>query len=80
VRLFLVVQYLTPNTGPSQATLLQDKIVNELARGYSATPAQVVLAWGLSRGYSVIPKSVTAGAFIRSAKLATGSIIAPFFL
>jgi len=54
--------HLTDHFTPKQGypTLLQDKIVNELARNYSATPAQVVLAWGLSRGYSVIPKSVTA--------------------
>ncbi|EJF60692.1 Aldo/keto reductase [Dichomitus squalens] len=33
--------------------------VLELAQKYNATPAQVLIAWGVKRGYSVIPKSIT---------------------
>lgn len=31
----------------------------EVAKRVSKTPAQVLIAWGLTRGYSVIPKTVT---------------------
>ncbi|KAJ8489045.1 hypothetical protein ONZ51_g3154 [Trametes cubensis] len=33
--------------------------VHEIAQRLNATPAQVLIAWGVKRGYSVIPKSVT---------------------
>ncbi|EIW54209.1 Aldo/keto reductase [Trametes versicolor FP-101664 SS1] len=33
--------------------------VEEIAKKLNATPAQVLIAWGVKRGYSVIPKSVT---------------------
>lgn len=43
-------------------SLLDHSVVKEVAAKYpDATPAQVLLSWGLSRGYSVIPKSVTPG-------------------
>ena len=32
--------------------------VKEVANKLGATPAQVLIAWGVYRGYSVIPKSV----------------------
>ena len=35
--------------------------VQEIAKKLNATPAQVLIAWGVKRGYSVIPKSVTPG-------------------
>jgi alcohol dehydrogenase (NADP+) len=37
--------------------LLKNDVVLEIAGEASCTPAQVVLAWGMSRGTSVIPKS-----------------------
>lgn len=45
-------------TTRSKAPLLLDnKVVVDIAGKRDCTPAQVVLAWGMSRGVSVIPKS-----------------------
>lgn len=38
--------------------VLDNKTVTLIAAAHEATPAQVVLAWGMQRGYAVIPKSV----------------------
>ena len=35
-------------------------MIIEIAKELGATPAQVLVAWGVHRGYSVIPKSVQA--------------------
>ncbi|KAF1967005.1 Aldo/keto reductase [Bimuria novae-zelandiae CBS 107.79] len=37
--------------------LLENETIKEIAEKRECTPAQVVLAWGISRGTSVIPKS-----------------------
>ncbi|CAI6335799.1 unnamed protein product [Periconia digitata] len=37
--------------------LLENHVIKEIADTSGCTPAQVVLAWGISRGVSVIPKS-----------------------
>ncbi len=39
-------------------SITNELLINELAEKYSATTAQIVLAWGMARGYAVIPKSV----------------------
>jgi alcohol dehydrogenase (NADP+) len=41
-----------------QAPLLQDPVVTEIAVAHGATPAQVLLAWGIATGTAVIPKSI----------------------
>ncbi|KAI4150215.1 MAG: hypothetical protein LQ340_004211, partial [Diploschistes diacapsis] len=41
--------------------LLSSDVIKGIAKDRECTPAQVVLAWGLSRGTSVIPKSSHAG-------------------
>jgi len=43
-----------------QKKLTDEPIVEEIAARLGATPAQVLVAWGVHRGYSVIPKSVQA--------------------
>ena len=51
-----------PLTPPSpvigKPKLTEYPIVQEVAKKLGATPAQVLVAWGVYRGYSVIPKSV----------------------
>ena len=45
-------------TTQSKATpLLENAVIKKIALKRECTPAQVVLAWGISRGTSVIPKS-----------------------
>jgi glycerol 2-dehydrogenase (NADP+) len=44
--------------GGKGSTLHTHTRVLEIAEQRKATPAQVLLSWGLSRGWSVIPKSV----------------------
>lgn len=46
-------------------TALLDPVILNIADKHQATPAQVLLAWGISRGYSVIPKTSSV---IRSAE------------
>lgn len=41
--------------------LIENPVVQEVAKKLGATPAQVLIAWGVYRGYSVIPKSVHEG-------------------
>lgn len=41
--------------------LLGDSIVVSLAEKYGATPAQILLNWGIQRGTVVIPKSENEG-------------------
>jgi alcohol dehydrogenase (NADP+) len=38
--------------------LLENKTIRRIADKHKATPAQIVLAWGMERGTAVIPKSV----------------------
>jgi alcohol dehydrogenase (NADP+) len=45
---------------PEKPGLLNDPVVQAIAAENAATPAQVVLAWGLQQGTAVIPKSVRA--------------------
>lgn len=36
----------------------------DIAKKNDATPAQILISWGIKRGYSVVPKSVTASRII----------------
>lgn len=42
-----------------EPVLLQDPQIIAIAQEYSATPAQILLQWGIARGTAVIPKSVS---------------------
>lgn len=48
-----VTSYMTLAYGK----VLKEPVISEIANNYDATPAQVTLAWALSKGYSVIPSS-----------------------
>ena len=43
---------------PNEPTLLNDPVIGSIAEAHGATPAQILISWGLNRGTSVIPKSV----------------------
>ena len=44
---------------PGEPVLLSHKTVVSVARKHHASPAQILLAWGLARGTTVLPKSVS---------------------
>ncbi|KAG6382068.1 NADP-dependent oxidoreductase domain-containing protein [Boletus reticuloceps] len=48
--------------------LTEHPVVQTVAKSLDATPAQVLIAWGVYRGYSVIPKSVHEGRIISNFK------------
>lgn len=48
-----ITSYMTLAYG----SVLQDLVINAIAKRHHATPAQVVLAWALTLGYAVIPSS-----------------------
>ena len=37
--------------------VMEDRVLQDIARQHGATPAQVALAWGMQQGFSVIPSS-----------------------
>ncbi len=49
--------YRVENKEVNLPILLEDDTILSIAQNHGATPAQVVLAWGMERGTSVIPKS-----------------------
>ena len=49
---------LTAMKEAGEPSLLADQVVADIAKKNSATPAQVLIAWGLARGLVEIPKSV----------------------
>ncbi len=44
----------------NEPTLLEEPVINKIAKAHQATPAQVLISWGLIRKISLIPKSVNA--------------------
>lgn len=41
----------------NEPSLLDDKVINQIAQNHNASPAQVLIKWHLTRGTAVIPKS-----------------------
>ncbi|KAI9314450.1 NADP-dependent oxidoreductase domain-containing protein [Dichotomocladium elegans] len=50
--------------GSTPSPILNDPRLVSISEKHQATPAQVLLAWGIQRGTSVIPKSVTPARII----------------
>lgn len=46
------------NLGVDEPHLLSDPLILELAETHAATPAQILIAWAITRGTAVLPKSV----------------------
>lgn len=44
-----------------EPSLLENEIINKIAKEHNASPAQVIIAWSVARGYTVIPKSTNTG-------------------
>lgn len=44
----------------SEAGLIREKRIIEIAKKHACSPVQVLLAWGMKRGIAVIPKSVNS--------------------
>ncbi len=42
----------------NEPSLLEDKVINQIAKKHGASPAQVLIKWDIMRGTAVIPKSV----------------------
>lgn len=47
--------------GSGDLSLLQNEVVNKIAKKHKAGPAEVLISWSLQSGYVVIPKSTTEG-------------------
>lgn len=47
-----------PMKGEAEPVLLDDPVIAQIAKSHQATPAQVLLQWGIARGTAVIPKTV----------------------
>ncbi|KAI8147943.1 NADP-dependent oxidoreductase domain-containing protein [Fennellomyces sp. T-0311] len=52
--------------GCKNSPLLKDSIVIEISAKYNATPAQVLLSWGIQRGTSVVTKSTNESRIIEN--------------
>jgi len=48
-----------PGQHRTGAPLLEDEVLVKIAKKVSASPAQVLIKWGIQRGISIIPKSST---------------------
>jgi len=51
-----------------EPSLLENKVIKEIAKKHASTPAQVLIKWSVSRGTAVIPKSVNKGRIIENLK------------
>ncbi|MFO7720425.1 MAG: aldo/keto reductase [Gillisia sp.] len=50
----------------NEPSLLEDKVINNIAKKHGASPAQVLIKWNIMRGTAVIPKSVNKDRIIEN--------------
>ncbi|KAJ1677539.1 hypothetical protein EV182_005952, partial [Spiromyces aspiralis] len=55
----IITTAYSPLGSTAKFNLREDDVIVEIANKHNATPAQVLLAWGVQRGTVVIPKSVS---------------------
>ena len=53
---------------PDEPSLLENKVITEIAKKHGASPGQVLINWSVLRGTAVIPKSVNEGRIIENLK------------
>ncbi|CCF54161.1 hypothetical protein NDA11_001703 [Ustilago hordei] len=66
----ILMQAYSP-LGSSGGPVLQDELVQSIAKAHGADPAQVVISWAAQRGVVALPKSVTASRIETNGKLIT---------
>ncbi|KAJ1935964.1 hypothetical protein FBU59_005214, partial [Linderina macrospora] len=66
----IIVTAYSPLGSTAEFNLRDDVVINEIAKAHGATPAQVLLAWGVKRGYTVVPKSVSKDRIVANFQLA----------
>lgn len=64
----IVMQAYSP-LGSSGGPVLQDSLVQSIAKAHNADPAQVVISWAAQRGVVALPKSVTPSRIETNRKL-----------
>lgn len=50
----------------NEPSLLENKVINQIAKKHGASPAQVIIKWNIMRGTAVIPKSVNKSRIIEN--------------
>ncbi|KAG8968868.1 hypothetical protein FRC03_005741 [Tulasnella sp. 419] len=56
--------------GSTNSPLLKDEVVLEIAEKHKASPAEVLIGWGIAKGFVVLPKSVTPSRIAANSKYA----------
>lgn len=62
----ILTAYSPLGSSQSDACLLKHPVIESIAEKYEATPAQILISWGISRGTVVIPKSVTPERIVKN--------------
>lgn len=64
----IIVEAYSP-LGGQDAPVLEDNIVNQIAKKHGADAGQVIVSWGVQKGIVVLPKSVTPERVVSNLKV-----------